>query len=1274
MVKIYEYDDEVESYDRYEKKTNSKAQDTSSTKDKRAYLNIWDVNPSFKDISNNRVIPQTIFLLGLTLAIVITMYLLTFHIIISVGAGILFCSIFMIIFHDEIYLLKYFFQFFSRSKTPFNPFEDMVFWYKEDDLATLFLSNKKDLLHVALRTYQMKVIAENIHPAVYSFIRALAIKDLRLSYSYQVVQKPVIHLFNKDRSRDNVLQSLHSRGATIHFSVFLQEKGILTDHKLERMQYDINRYTSIIKSALVSNFHHFKVVLLTGNALINAVRTFYLKEDVSTYHNPIDKRKILHSSNSHKFWKFGICTGLVVYVSIFLFFIKLFIGYIIGINVMLISGLIIIWWRSLLFQFTKSKLLSTQDIVIAQPFENIKFFRIKEYPFSIFFHVENRLLIGMKLTNLKYAYRRKFCDLERIIESINNQEVNFSYTLKNKPLHFYDFYKTYKGFRSLNEKEQDKIVIFDKTRIIKSQQEEEWLQVRAGMWLSILTMSVNSYKFVHEPTDAVFEEMEEDLLHQMNILQGAFNVNSQALEFEELRTSKLISGYLFSVLKNNLYRLNGSHLNYIMIQGARLKPFAEIVNVLKKGVRIEIAAEFNTPLYLENFITLGYTINTEVLEKEVAFGFTREQLDTLLIMNGTSANRDLITMKLVAELIEAQQHSIIFDFDGKWSKLLTHFEGSEFRNNIFYFKYGSSFIIDPIKSDIPYDEHNTEYLEYIYDAFGVALKRDERTVDMFRHTIQKNTDMDLGAIQMALQNQSEWDKSPVNDLLLSVFADFTPNEMSFFHQVHKDSIVASDFIRNKKTVIIDLSVFRDLKKKLFITLVILSKILHHINHHKEYYKKFLIIPYLDHLFNSFFLETKSSYDKIDIFLKPLIEKGFGLICSAHQIHKLHTNALLYFSNFITLRATNTRDIAVLKNILNLQELEGMGMYSEKRKHSHQINYLKNIKGNTILTRRDDINQPFPAKIDWKKIQESPILSYSEIVKFMDSQGFDLHMSERRILEQARESIFEIDLGHHYIYIEQIIAFMDHILSIDQIGNLYKDKLKKHLKEFLYPKIAEKTQNKQHIKKIIENVLDTLIRHDYLVENHPRRAGGGEALRTSYSVGPQYNEALEDYYKVKGSATKEYQVEVLETKDPSSEDLDTIFPDHPRQYVVQEHNLIDAFSREFTELYYETFKMHSFIIHKKFSDALKIHHGLIKRYLRALYRHYYNMDEIIIQNFNSFLTELEKTKGFPYSKQELIDLTAHYPILNGIDMEVVAIERYQSLFEFFTKIQNFINQE
>jgi len=1274
MVKVYDYD-KFEQHKKYAKRVEENLGITEQEKDRRTYLNIWDMNPSFKDISSNQSIPQTIFLFGITLVIIITMYLVSQHLLISVVVGLIFCSAFILIFHDEIYLLRHFFQFVVRNKMLFSPFEDLIFWYKNDDTATFYMSNRKDLVHVAMRIYQIKTIAENIHPTVYNFVKAMASKNIRLSYSYQIVQKPIIHLFNKDKTRENVLKSVQSRGSTIYFAVFREGKGILTEHKQDRMGYNIRQDSATLKSNLVSNFHHFQAELLAGNALVNAIRTLYLKEEVSTFRNPVDKRKALYSSNSHFFLKFTVSIGLMIYICIVLLSLNFFFLYIIGINTLLITGIIMLWWRSLLFEFTKSKLISTNDVVIAKPFHNIRFYRIKKSPHSLFLHIENRLLIGMKLVNLKYAYYKAYCNLESFIESLNNHKINFCYTVKNQPLNFSEFYHK-KGFKHLNEYEQNKITRFKLTRIERANEEEQWLGARAGMWLTMLTISIHSYKFISTLNKAAFDEVEQDLLYQINNLQGAFGLNAQALEIETMGTNALISGYIFSTFKHNLYRLNGTHLNYLMFQGARMYPLIEIVDVLKKGLHIEIAAEFNTPLYLDNFITIGHAFNTEVLETEVAYGFTKEQLHNLLIMNGNSEQRQLISMKIVIELIKVKLPSIVFDFNGDWSKLFTYFEGSEFKQDILYFKYGSSFIVDPIKSDISYDPHHTEYLEYIYDAFGLAFKRKERMVQIFRHTIQKNPNMDLSAIKMALQNQSEWEKTSANDILLGVFADFTPDDLSYFQAIHKDSIVAFDFVKNKKTVIVDLSVFRDLRMKLFVALVILSKIIHNIHYNEHYQKKFVILPYIDNLFESYFLDVLKTYDKIDLFLKPLQNKKFGFIFSAHQIHCLHPNALLYFNNYITLRATNVRDIAVLRNIMNLQELEGMGMYSSKRKHSHQINYLKNLKENFILTRRDDIDQPFPAIVKWEEIQHSSNPPYEEIVKFMNGQGFDLYASERKILEQARETLFEIDLEHYFIYIEEIIMFMKELLTIDKIGNLYKDKLKKHLKQLLYPKISEKTQNKQHLKKIIEKVLEVLIKHGYLVENHPRRADGGEALRTSYSVGRRYQEALEDYYKVKRKKSQDFCADLLESEITDSQDLAHVFPNHPRKYIIKEENLKEALSREIGDLYYYIFKIYMLIENKDYTSAIHAQYELIKNYLRKVYQHFFNVDTVLLEEFNSFLTIMAKSEGFPYSKQELIELIDQYKFVNleGVHLDSLAKEIYTSISIFFNQIQTFINSK
>lgn len=1241
--------------------------------DEKEYLKIWDVNPSFKDIHRNLSLAKTTSLLILAFFIMISYYLLSELLIPSIILGVVFAGVFIIVFHDEFYLLRYFIPFTFRSKLRFNPFEDLVFWYEKDDASTLYISNKKDLIHIALRIFQVDIIPENVSSAVHKFVRTLNTKDDRLSYSYQIVQKPIIPLFKEQRSRDTMLKSLQSRGASIYFTVFDHVKGILSERKINNLQYDIKKDSNNLKSNLVSNFHHFRATLLSDTALLNAIRAIFTKHDVSL-DIKTDKKEALKGNNYHIIGKLGFCIILILYIDFVLFFLGVIIMYILIVNLGVVVSLIFIWWRSVLFQFTKVKLLRHDDVITVKPFKNIDFYRIKKHPYSLFLHIDNQLLIGMKMVNLRFVYQTPYCSLSKFIESLNNHKISFSYTLKNRPLYPYEFYD--EGLDFLNEKQKKLLLKKEATRSKKEVQWEKWLGYRSGMWDSMLTMSVFTYTFINLIKTDTFEKLEDELNIQVDALKGAFKVNFYGYHIEDLRSTTLISGYLFTSIKNNLFRLNGTHLNYVMLQGARMYSLSDVVDILKKGVEAKIAAEFNTPLYLENFITLGHTINTEVWEREVPVGFTNDQLKNLLIVNDTSQKRDALCMKIVAELIKAKVPSLIFDFDGTWSKLIAYFRNTQYENEILYFKYGSAFTIDPLTSDIPYDKKNTNYLEYLYDAFGIAFKKDERTVEMFRNTIQSHPGMDLSAIRMALQNQSEWEKSPINNLLLSLFSDFSQDDLTYFQPVQKDSITTSNFINTHHTVIIDLSILRELNKKMFLAFVLLAKMIHYTTTAENYHKKIIFIPFIDSFFDAYYINLKRNYDKVDLFLKPLVEKDFGLIFTANQVNNLHPNLMLYFTNIITLRATDIRDIAMLRNIMNLQELYGTGYYTSSRNNTYQIDYLKNMRNNEVLIRRDDIYQSFPARIDWEEIQKLNPLSHEEIVTFMKAGGYDLQFTERKILDQARETLFEIDLGHYFIYVEEIINFLDYVQTVDQIGNLYKQKLKTDLKEYLYPKISQKTQKKEHMKKIRDKVLDALIKHGYLVENHPRRASGTEALRTSYSVGERYQQALEDYYEVKGNTLTDINVEILEKGTKHPDDLKHIFQESPRKYIIQQHNLKDALMREFSDFNYDIFKIYMCIDEENYSDALKIEHKLIQTYLINVYRQFHNVTTINFDDLTQFLSVLENTKDFPFTTQELIEYMNKYEVidLEEGNLESLAKEIYHFIYEFFIKIQHYIYGE
>ena len=207
------------------------------------------------------------------------MYLLNGNLIVSMSVGLLFFIVFIIVFHDEFYILRHLFSFSLRNRAEINPFGDLVFWYNKKDHATLCISNRKDMIHLAIRIFQIDVIPENVHSAIHLFVRALSSKDTQLSYSYQIVQKPIIPLFQKDSSREITLSSMQSRVASIYFTVFYDIKGILTTHKLDQLHYFIKNHSKTIKSNLVSTFHHFQATLLTGDHLINAIRTFFIRDE-----------------------------------------------------------------------------------------------------------------------------------------------------------------------------------------------------------------------------------------------------------------------------------------------------------------------------------------------------------------------------------------------------------------------------------------------------------------------------------------------------------------------------------------------------------------------------------------------------------------------------------------------------------------------------------------------------------------------------------------------------------------------------------------------------------------------------------------------------------------------------------------------------------------------------------------------------------------------------------------------------------------------------------
>ncbi len=1245
-----------------------KIQDDKAKKD---YLDIWRTVPQLKDINIRFSSIRALSLILLVIFIMIITYSAGVDQFIAFSLGILFLLFFIVAFYDQCYTFVNLISFAFRKSFTFNPFSHITFWQRKGEQSTLFITNKDDLTHIALQLFKVEVIPENVHETTNTYIKALSNLGKLIPFTYQVVHIPVIH-FAKDINRQVQSGSQESYKTYIYFCIHSSNHGFLRQFKIDLLQNKINEYQSIFRNLFASNFHHFQIRLLSGNELINGIRTFVMKEDIlnkpsehppSTHNNAIGAFKIL------------CIASMVLYIDIFLTICGLFF-YVIPINFGVVFCIIGLWWRGLLFHSSQMLFLDKTECKIIYPFSDIRFYFYNRIPNSLFLHIQNQMLVNIKINNL-YEYRPfLIAHANKFTQSAMIQKVPFAYTVCNTPINLDQFEKK-EIFKHLNIKTQhwfdyERNYIWDyysKEKIRRKAKEvvkegEKWATMRSGIWKSMLTLAVSNRMYTRRVKVRDMLHLELELKNKNSAIAHAFVSSFNGLRLKPLQTRKLISGYLCSTLKTYTYRLSGTHLQYLILQGKTLNKLVEIADDYKKGVETQIGAEFNTPLHLENFITLGHTINTEILEAEVPFGLMLDQLKQLLIVNGAFNDREHASMKIVAELIQAKVPSLVFDFSGRWSKLISYFEGTQFEKELVYFKLGSSFSLDPLRSDIPYDLNNSKYQEFLFDVYGLAFGKNKRTVEMFRNTILKNPEMDLPSLNLEIRTQSDWERRPPDPVLGSMFSDLTQEDLTLCLSATTSKIKACDFIKTDKTVIVDLSITNEFRTQLFFAFLILSKIIHYITVNGEYHPKIIIMPTIDIFFDSRYITTQSHYGKIDKFLGTLQQKGFGLICSANQVHSLHQNVCTYFPNIMAFKAVDNRDIMLLKNLMNLQELVGTGYYSSKRNNTYQIEYLKNLNKCRALIKRGDIFQVFPVLLEYEDIIKKRPLPYEEIIPFMRGQGYDLRDAEKKLMEHAHQTLFEIDLGNYMGYLDEVRHFLEAIRKIERIGNVYKTKLKEELLKFITPKAKQRGVKKEHITKLRDIVLEILIKHRYLVEDHPRKASGSQSIRTSYRVGDQYDIALQDYFQAQKRLHGDIHVEVME------KEAEMPAPFQHRNFIIQKGRLKRALQRELSDFYHELYLIWEALKLGQHEKALKIEHDIIRRYLIKVYTHFHNIDDLVTNNqLDTFYNFLCSFENFPFTKKDLQD--------HANTFRIITFERddpeqlYYTIKKFFEDIQIFI---
>jgi hypothetical protein len=362
----------------------------------------------------------------------------------------------------------------------------------------------------------------------------------------------------------------------------------------------------------------------------------------------------------------------------------------------------------------------------------------------------------------------------------------------------------------------------------------------------------------------------------------------------------------------------------------------------------------------------------------------------------------------------------------------------------------------------------------------------------------------------------------------------------------------------------------------------------------------------------------------------------------------------------------------------LQELQGTGYYSSKRNNTYQIDYLMNLRNNEVIVKRSDINQPFPGEIDYDQLQLTLLLPQDAIAVYMERQGYAYKDHERRILERAKETLFEKDFGIYSEFIDDIIKFLANISAVDKIGGNYEHKLKEELLKYIHSNAIQKTKDKKKIKQLRDALFRVLKQQSYLVESHPLQAGGGQTTRTCYKVGEKYHNALKDYYSSKKRLAPNISVEVIEKNIKNNSKGLNMLKGVSSNDTIRSDKFKDIVFRELGSLIWQLFKLHDANEKKRYESSLKIGKDLIFNYLTSLYKIFLEMNggrtpEGI--KLPSFITALTSYKVIPFTmnmiedycqKSKQLSQNAENPKKNAHKLEDLIMEFYKTTRMHFIK--------
>ncbi|MBD3215977.1 MAG: hypothetical protein GF311_25420 [Candidatus Lokiarchaeota archaeon] len=298
--------------------------------------------------------------------------------------------------------------------------------------------------------------------------------------------------------------------------------------------------------------------------------------------------------------------------------------------------------------------------------------------------------------------------------------------------------------------------------------------------------------------------------------------------------------------------------------------------------------------------------------------------------------------------------------------------------------------------------------------------------------------------------------------------------------------------------------------------------------------------------------------------------------------------------------------------------------------------------------------------------------------------------ENQILFDSKKTLFEQHFGNYSLYLDEIIQFLRTLKRVDSIGNLYQQKIKEELLKAIYPKASQDNRrNKKAIKKIRDEIYWVLEKYRYIREDHPRTASGSQSLRTSYSVGEQFEVSLEDYINYKSKSAGKVSFDTVSKESEEEYTIDPLFLDpessdnrddledtyeaefHPSNQTrvpidkVRDAALYFLFRQYFTNLA----AIKSALAHKEEEErVLFLERDILRNLLSSIYNEFHPHDKIDYTDkdmvsaieFLTGLLDLSFTKDYLLSLLSMCKLDTK----KGEELWKCLEENFNILLEFF----------